>query len=93
MSTPSESGTLHMTLHKKWFDKILAGRKLYEFREVKPYWTKRLENREYDVIRFKNGYQRDARTMTIEYGGYQIRKVKGVELYCIRLGKILNATV
>jgi hypothetical protein len=93
MSQPADRDTLHLTLHAKWYDKILAGRKLYEFREVKPYWTKRLVNRTYKFIRFKNGYQRDARVMRVEYGGYQLRKVKGVELYCIRLGKILNATL
>lgn len=91
MSYKADPRILQMTLHKKWFDKILSGRKRYEFREFKPYWTKRLEGKEYDVIRFKNGYNRDARVMKVEYCGYQIRTVKGKKLYCIRLGKMLSS--
>ena len=39
---------LHLTLLRKWFEKIASGEKTKEFREIKSYWTKRLENREYD---------------------------------------------
>lgn len=31
------------TLERKWFAKIVAGRKRVEYREIKPYWTKRLK--------------------------------------------------
>ena len=44
-----------LTLKKQWFDMILSGQKKEEYREVKPYWTKRFENyfgRHYD---FSNG--------------------------------------
>lgn len=34
---------LHCPLIGFWFDKIETGLKLIEYREVKPYWTKRLE--------------------------------------------------
>lgn len=34
--------TLHITLKKKWFDMILSGEKKEEYRELKPYWIKRL---------------------------------------------------
>ena len=30
------------TLEREWFAKIVAGRKRVEYREIKPYWTKRL---------------------------------------------------
>ena len=33
---------LHLTLKKKWFDMILSGEKKEEYRELKPYWLKRL---------------------------------------------------
>lgn len=33
---------LHLTLKKKWFDMILTGIKKEEYREIKPYWEKRL---------------------------------------------------
>ena len=34
--------TLKLTLKKQWFDMILSGEKKEEYREIKPYWTKRL---------------------------------------------------
>lgn len=33
---------LHLTLKKKWFDMIASGEKKEEYREIKPYWIKRL---------------------------------------------------
>lgn len=34
--------TITLTLHKKWFDMILSGQKKEEYREIKPYWVRRL---------------------------------------------------
>ena len=34
--------TLTLTLKKKWFDMIKSGIKTEEYREIKPFWTKRL---------------------------------------------------
>ena len=70
---------LHLTLMKKWFDQILAGTKKVEYREIKPYWTKRLldENdkpKKFDVIHFKNGYSKDCRKMKVEWKGMKIGK-------------------
>lgn len=33
---------LHLVLKKKWFDLIASGVKTEEYRDVKPYWEKRL---------------------------------------------------
>lgn len=38
---------LTFTLKKQWFEKIKSGEKTVEYREVKPYWTKRIENYKY----------------------------------------------
>jgi len=35
---------LILHIKKKWFDLILSGEKKEEYREVKPYWSKRLCN-------------------------------------------------
>lgn len=72
------SNTLHLTLKKEWFDMIANGIKTEEYREIKPYWTKRLVNSEdernegkgyykkYDKIEFKNGYGANVPTMEVE---------------------------
>ncbi len=41
--------TLHLILKAQWYDMIESGEKKEEYREIKPYWEKRLLN--YDAIR------------------------------------------
>lgn len=64
--------TLTLTLKKKWFDLIKSGVKTEEYREIKPFWTKRLMQpvidyadgrismpdvpREFDTLVFTLGY-------------------------------------
>ena len=37
-----EKKVLTITVSKQWFDKIVTGEKTEEYREIKPYWIKRL---------------------------------------------------
>ena len=84
--------TLHLNLKQRWFDMILSGEKTEEYREVKPYWIRRLlhydwqdndrifvdngQEVEFDTITFKNGYSKDARKMVISYKGVRIGNTK-----------------
>jgi hypothetical protein len=87
--------TLHLTLKRRWFDLIASGQKREEYREVKPYWTVRLVGREFDVIRFRNGYAKDAATMDVEllrisYGLGKPEWGGGSEpVYILHLGAVL----
>jgi len=83
--------TLHLTLKKKWFDQILAGTKKIEYREIKPYWTKRLfddkgEAKKFDIIEFRNGYSKGCRRIRVEFKGLRV----GKKNYEIMLGKVLK---
>lgn len=93
--------TLHLTLKKKWFDMILSGEKQEEYREIKPYWGKRLRPFFTDIeskkhIIFKNGYSKNAREMTIEFlnvntgRGFEVWGAPNEDVFIIRLGKILE---
>ncbi|MCK4729992.1 MAG: ASCH domain-containing protein [Candidatus Aenigmarchaeota archaeon] len=77
---------LHLTLLKKWFDLIACGKKIEEYREIKPYWTKRLIGNSFDEIYFKNGYNKNAPFMKVEWKGLK----KGKDKYIISLGKIIE---
>lgn len=48
--------TLTLALKAFYFDEIKAGRKLFEYRLVTPYWRKRLEDQIYDQIVLTRGY-------------------------------------
>ena len=81
---------LHLNLFRKYFDAILNGEKTTEYREVTSYWSKRLEGRHYDVIKFRNGYRKDAPEMVVEYCCVNVVKYKNENTYAIKLGNILE---
>ena len=81
---------LHLNLYRKYFDQILKGEKTTEYREVTPYWSKRLEGRHYDVIQFRNGYAKIAPVMIVEFKGMGIVTFQTTSTYAIELGKILE---
>lgn len=98
---------LHLTLKKKWFDMIASGEKKEEYREIKPYWEKRLQLMEFNglkiqlrkfgVIVFKNGYSKNAPTITVKCEGITIGKAKPEwsdnwqgDVFVIKLGDIVK---
>jgi hypothetical protein len=98
---------LRLTLKKKWFDMISSGEKKEEYREIKPYWKVRLTDQKkiwarpqsqwkfnkFDVVEFKNGYGKNAPTITVEFKGISIGKAKSEwsdnwqgDVFIIKLG-------
>lgn len=91
------NNTLHLTIKKQWFDMILSGEKTEEYRDIKPYYNLRFIGKEYDTVVFRNGYARDAPSLTIElkairFGtgnpewGAEVNK----KYFVLYLGKIIN---
>lgn len=87
---------LHLTLKKKWFDMIASGIKREEYRELKPYWHKRLQTKTYDVIKFRNGYTEDSPWMLVELkeicsglGIVEWGAPEGQSVYILRLGDVI----
>ncbi len=83
---------LQLTLFKQWFDEILAGTKKIEYREVKPFWKKRLftsegKVKEYDEILFTNGYGNNRPRMRVQFLG--VREVNNK--YEILLGNVIES--
>ena len=85
---------LHLTLKKEYFDLIASGEKIEEYREVKPYWIRRLETKydynKFDEIHFKNGYGKNVPFMRVVFINTYERRINSVNTYVIRLGKILE---
>lgn len=85
---------LHLTLKKKWFDLIKSGEKKFEYREIKPYWTKRLCSKsppnKFDYIIFTNGYRKDSPKIKVEWKGMGLEEFKGKPCFAIKLGKIIT---
>lgn len=88
---------LHLTLKKNWFDLILSGEKKEEYREIKPYWEKRLMGKKYDRIIFRNGYATNAPQFTIKLksitqgiGKSEWGAEEGKRYFVLSLGEIIN---
>jgi hypothetical protein len=60
--------TLHLVLAYKWYDMIERGVKLEEYREVTPYWEKRIWGKRPCIrkVAFQKGYKKNAPTMIFE---------------------------
>ena len=48
---------LHLPLKKQWYEMIESGVKTEEYREIKPYWTRRFIGMNQPLFSFRNGYQ------------------------------------
>ncbi|MEI3530663.1 MAG: ASCH domain-containing protein [Bacilli bacterium] len=65
---------LTLPIKKKWFDMIKASEKLEEYREIKPYWTKRFENNLNEVtlnMNYRYPIIESAKGTVIFKNGYQ----------------------
>ena len=85
--------TLKIVIKKEWFDEIASGKKKIEYRDISPFWTSRLydkngKKRAYDLIEFINGYNTDARRMITKFEGFQKRG----NFYNIQVGKIVKSS-
>jgi hypothetical protein len=67
---------LKLTLTKQWFDLIASGKKKFEYREYKQHWKSRLlcagGTRNYEEIRFTNGYGAHRPFMRVKFVGMAI---------------------
>lgn len=61
--------TLHLILKGKWYDMIDRGEKKEEYRELTPYWMKRIGS-EHTHVCFHKGYTDMTMTFAIEGKSY-----------------------
>jgi hypothetical protein len=69
---------LQLALKGEYFDDIKNGIKVFEFREVNDYWSKRLVNRQYDKLIITRGYpSKDdlSKKMIFDYCGYELQTI------------------
>lgn len=56
ISKASSMKVLDLPLKRKWYELIESGRKTEEYRDVKPYWSKRFLNQPFPLFSYRNGY-------------------------------------
>jgi len=85
---------INLVLKKKWFDMIESGEKKEEYREVTPYWMKRLAYDKIDSVKFHLGYTNKCITYVVQYatigrGKEEWGAEPGKYYFIIRLGERL----
>jgi hypothetical protein len=95
----SSCNTLHLNLHKKWFDMILSGEKKEEYRKMKPYFNLKFlaSGKNYNTITFSNGYAKNRRQFVIELKAIQNGlgiehwgAPLGVRVWILKLGNVVS---
>ena len=94
---------LHLTLKKKWFVMTDIGDKPEEYREITPYWRKRLMTnqstfKQFDQVFARNGYNpkknpswlRKWEGTSIGYGQEKWGAEPGKKYFVIKLGERIN---
>ncbi len=81
---------LSLNVYRKYFDQIYNKTKTTEYRDVTPYWSKRLEGRKYDAVKFRNGYAKIAPEMLVEIKCIGKVTFQTTSTYAIDLGDILK---
>ena len=77
------------TIKREWLKEIAAGRKRIEYREIKPYWNKRLAGIKVPFhLRLINGMDRKAPEITVLIR--RVRKNTRQKVYELHIGKVLE---
>lgn len=63
---------LHLTLSKMPFDVMVTGEKSTEYREPSKWILSRLQGKDYDLIKFVNGYGSDKPYFIAKFRGWEI---------------------
>ena len=50
---------LRLPVNEYWYRLILSCKLKHDYREIKPYWTNRLEGKEYDVVEFYHRFKKN----------------------------------
>jgi hypothetical protein len=83
---------LTTTIEREWLADIIAGVKKTEYRDIKPYWTKKLEavSRPFE-LRLINGMQKNAPEVTVLVDRVRAnRRTRRYELHIAKVLKHLN---
>ena len=89
--TNSQAKPLFLILQKIYFDEIIAGTKTKEYRDDSEFYQSRLLTKDrnnfkkYDCVIFQEGYNKNARRMTV-----QIKKVVLKSEFIIYLDQIIE---
>lgn len=58
---------LRLPVNTNWYNMIINGELTFDYREIKPYWIKRLENKEYDFVEFYHRFKKEIKPIRFKF--------------------------
>lgn len=80
---------LRLPVNEYWYNLIVSGQLTHDYREVKPYWTKRLENKEYDIVEFYHRFNKSIEPIMYKFEWIKKGRLVNYNLdaYIIKFGE------
>ena len=89
ISEPGTMDKLTTTIKREWLREIIAGRKRVEYRQLKPYWTKKLATVKVPFsLRLINGMSKNAPEVTVVVN--RVHKNSRTRQYELRIGRVVR---
>jgi len=79
---------LTFSVTKKKFDDIVSGEDKFLYKEIKKYWTDRIQNRTSDTVLIKNGYSQTVPMRHADIVDIALIKTKCDSRYEIRISNV-----
>ena len=89
-NTTKNKKVLHLVLKTKYWERIHNGTKTTEYRDLTPYWSKRLEGKHFTHIKFQLAYSKNPPTMLVEVTDRNVVNYKDDLAYAFDLGEIVE---
>ena len=79
---------LKLPCNEGWYYGILYGLITFDYREIKPYWIKRLHDKEYDVVEFYHRFKKNLYSIRYKFLKIEVKHISGIDkdYYIIRFG-------
>jgi len=82
------NGVLVLPIKAEWLERIIDGEKREEYRAPSDHYIERLHEKRYKTVLFRNGYAKNAPTVSVEFVEAVFDRQE--QVFVIRLGRVLT---
>lgn len=83
---------LKLPVNEYWYNLIKEGKLTHDYREIKPYWTKRLEGKTYDIVEFYHRFKKDIEPLRYKFEWIKKGRIVNynMDAYIIKFGERID---
>ena len=82
---------LKLPVNEYWYGLIKSGQLKHDYREIKPYWTKRLEGQSYDAVEFYHRFKKNIKPLRYKFEWIKKGRIVNynMDAYIIKFGEMI----